>query len=180
MAVHVDLHDFYGLSASGEDDAAVIGMSRASSVAHLYHRGYVLHAAIDSGSYCGTEDVWPARGPVWLLGNLCRILPVECNKVELTGEQPAHGIQHKKVRFHFMCRTAYSHSPEEPERLRLSWLAGCCRAGKNLSRFRGRMRPHRASRTWCQLCYKFIVQQNARRANKTFVIPMYAVRAITK
>ncbi len=92
MAVHIDLHDFYGLPAGGEDDAAIVGVSRVSSVTHLYCCGYVLHAAIDGGSYCGAEDVWPTRGPVRLLGNLCRILPVKCNKVESTGEQPACGI----------------------------------------------------------------------------------------
>ncbi len=77
MAVHVDLHDFYGLPAGGEDDAAVVGVSRASGVARLYRRGYVLHAAVDGGSYRGAEDVRPAGGPVRLLGNLRRILPVE-------------------------------------------------------------------------------------------------------
>ncbi len=92
MAVHVDLHDFYGLPAGGEDNAAIIGMSRASSVAHLYHCGNLLHAAVDGGSYRGAEDVRPTRGPVRLLGNLCRILPVKCNEVESTGKQPAHGI----------------------------------------------------------------------------------------
>jgi hypothetical protein len=89
MAVHVNLHNFYGLPAGGEDNAAVVGVSRASSVAHLYHHGYVLHAAIDGGSYRGAEDVRPVRGPVRLLGNLRRILPVKCNKIESTGEQPA-------------------------------------------------------------------------------------------
>ncbi len=135
MEVHIDLHDFYGLPAGGEDNATVIGVSRASSVAHLYCRGYVLHPAVDGVSYCGAEDVRLARGPVWLLGNLRRVLPVECNKIESMGEQPTCGIQHKKARFHFMCRTAYRLSPEEQERLCLSRLAGCCRAGKNLSQF---------------------------------------------
>jgi hypothetical protein len=92
MAVHLDLHNFYGLPAGGEDNAAIIGVSRASSVAHLYHRGYVLHATIDGESYHGAEDVRPMRGLVRLLGNLCRILPVKCNKVESTGEQPGCGI----------------------------------------------------------------------------------------
>ncbi len=92
MAVHVDLHNLYGLPAGGEDDAAIVGTSRASSVAHLYCRGYVLHAPIDGGSYRGADDVRLARGPVRLLGNLHCILPVECNKVKLTGEQPACGI----------------------------------------------------------------------------------------
>jgi hypothetical protein len=163
MAVHVNLHDFYGLPAGGEDNAAVIGVSCASSITHLYRCGYVLQFAIDSGSYHGAEDVRPVRGPVWLLGNLDCILPVKCNKVESTGEQPVRGIQHEKARFHFMCRTAYRHSPKEPERLRLSRFAGCCRVDKKLSRFQGSTRPHQASCTWCQLCCHQIRLSNARQ-----------------
>ena len=97
MAVHVDLHHFYGLPAGGEDDAAVVGVLRTSVVAYLYRRGHVLHAATDGRSYRGTENIRPARSLVWLLGNLGRILRVECNKSNRRVSSPRAVFDTKSV-----------------------------------------------------------------------------------
>lgn len=154
MTVHVDLHHFYGLQAGGEDDAAVVGVLRTSVVAYLYRRGYVLHAAIDGRSYRSAENIRPARSLVWLLGNLGRILRVECNSSNRRVSSPREVFDTKRT---------YRLLPKEPGTLHLSQSTRFRRAGKNSSRSRRRTKPHRASRTWYLLCRRRIHLMNARQ-----------------
>lgn len=156
MTVHVDLHHFYGLQACGEDDAAVVGVLRTSVVAYLYRRGYVLHAAIEGRSYRSAENIRPARSLVWLLGNLGRILRVECNRSNRRVSSPRAVFDTKSVLPLHAQYNIQTLLPKEPGRLHLSQSTRFRRAGKNSSRSRRKTKPHRASRTWYLLCCRRI------------------------